>query len=74
MQQEFSCPSDAKRQLDKFVKKLKYIQIIESEVIATQKHATPGRPKAEQKSSTSSYHLQGTVACSLLNKLADTPR
>ncbi|MBS4167089.1 MULTISPECIES: hypothetical protein [unclassified Neochlamydia] len=25
LQQEFSCPSDAKRQLDKFVKKLKYM-------------------------------------------------
>ncbi|KIC72955.1 hypothetical protein DB41_JY00030, partial [Neochlamydia sp. TUME1] len=29
MQQEFSCPNVTKRQLDKFVKKLKYIQIIE---------------------------------------------
>ncbi|BBI17575.1 hypothetical protein [Neochlamydia sp. S13] len=47
--------------------------MIETQVIATQKHATPGRPKAQQKPSTSSYQLQGTVACSLLNKLADTP-
>ncbi|KIC71718.1 hypothetical protein DB41_AQ00090 [Neochlamydia sp. TUME1] len=40
-------------------------------MIATQKHATSGRPKAEQKPSISSYHLQGTVTCSLLNKLAN---
>jgi hypothetical protein len=74
MRQEFSCPSDAKRQLDKIAKKLKYIQKIETQVIATQKHATPGRPKAQQKPSTSSYQLQGTVTCSLPNKLADTHR
>ncbi|KIC77092.1 hypothetical protein DB41_DC00090 [Neochlamydia sp. TUME1] len=47
MQQEFSCPSDAKRQLDKVAKKLKYIQIIESQMLATQKHATSGWPKAQ---------------------------
>ncbi|MBS4169799.1 hypothetical protein [Neochlamydia sp. AcF95] len=71
MQQEFSCPSDAKRQLDKLAKKLKYIQIIKPQVIATQKHAKSVRPKAKQKTSISSYRLQDTVACSLLNKLAD---
>jgi transposase len=68
IKQEFSCPNDAKRQLDKFVKKLKYIQIIEPQVIATRKHAKSGRPKAEQEPSISSYSLEGTVACSLLNK------
>ncbi|KIC75059.1 hypothetical protein DB42_AQ00390 [Neochlamydia sp. EPS4] len=71
MQQEFLCPNDAKRQLDKFVKKLKYIQIIEPRFIATQKHTTSGRPEAAQKPSISSYRLQDIVACSLLNKLAD---
>ncbi|WP_044881500.1 hypothetical protein [Neochlamydia sp. EPS4] len=30
MQQEFSCPNDAKRPSNNFVKKLKYIQIVES--------------------------------------------
>jgi transposase len=68
IKQEFSCPNDAKRQLDKFAKKLKYIQIIEPQVIATQKHTTSGRPKAGQTPSILSYHLEGTVACSLLNK------
>ncbi|KIC75196.1 hypothetical protein DB42_AN00510 [Neochlamydia sp. EPS4] len=58
MQQEFSCLNDAKCQLDKLVKKLKYIQIIEPQVIATQKNTTSGRPKAEQKPSISSYRLQ----------------
>ncbi|KIC72954.1 hypothetical protein DB41_JY00020 [Neochlamydia sp. TUME1] len=42
-------------------------------MIATQKHSTSSRRKAEQKPSTSSYRLQGIVDCSLLNKLADTP-
>ncbi|KIC75645.1 hypothetical protein DB42_EV00350 [Neochlamydia sp. EPS4] len=41
-------------------------------MIATQKHAMSGRPKAEQKPSISSHRLQGTVACPLLNKLAET--
>ncbi|KIC73272.1 Transposase, IS4 family protein [Neochlamydia sp. EPS4] len=68
IKQEFSCPNDAKRQLDKLVKKLKYIQIIEPQVIATQKHTTSGRPKAGQAPSILSYRLEGTVACSLLNK------
>ncbi|WP_349305234.1 IS1634 family transposase [Neochlamydia sp. AcF95] len=73
IKQEFSCPNDAKRQLDKFAKKLKYIQIIEPQVIATQKHTTSGRPKAGQKTSMLSYRLEGTVTCSLLNK-ADLER
>ncbi|KIC73853.1 Transposase IS4 family protein [Neochlamydia sp. EPS4] len=68
IKQEFSCPSDAKRQLDKFAKKLKYIQIVEPPVIATQKHTTSGRPKSGQALSILSYRLEGTVACSLLNK------
>ncbi|BBI16464.1 hypothetical protein [Neochlamydia sp. S13] len=72
MHQEFSCPNDAKRQLDKFVKKFKYIQIVEPQFIATQKHTMSSRPKAEQKPSISSYRLQSILACSLLNKLADT--
>nr|NGY95493.1 hypothetical protein [Neochlamydia sp. AcF84] len=46
--------------------------MIEFEVIATQKHVTSGRPKAEQKPSISSYHLKGIIACTLPNKLADT--
>ncbi|WP_213151101.1 hypothetical protein [Neochlamydia sp. AcF95] len=73
MQQEFLCPNDSKRQLDKFAKKLKYIQIIEPQVIATQKHVRSGRPKAGQESSILSYSLKGTVAYSLLNK-ADLER
>ncbi|MBS4167219.1 hypothetical protein NEOC65_002325 [Neochlamydia sp. AcF65] len=52
---------------------MKYIQIIEPRFIATQKYTTSGRPKAKQKSSISSYYLQGIVACSLLNKLAAAP-
>ncbi|MBS4167328.1 hypothetical protein NEOC65_002436 [Neochlamydia sp. AcF65] len=72
IKQEFSCPNDAKRQLDKFAKKLKYIQIIGPligpQVIATQKHTTAGRPKAGQAPSILSYYLGGTVACSSLNK------
>ncbi|WP_255501499.1 hypothetical protein [Neochlamydia sp. S13] len=39
--------------------------MIELQIIATQKHATFGGPKAEQKPSISSYRLQGTVACAL---------
>ncbi|MBS4166710.1 hypothetical protein NEOC65_001803 [Neochlamydia sp. AcF65] len=33
------------------------MQIIEPPVITTQKYTTSGRPKAEQKSSISSYRL-----------------
>jgi hypothetical protein len=57
----FSCPKDAQKHLEKFVKVLKYTDLTDTQIIEVKKHATVGRPKKGIQPSTIGYQVVGGI-------------
>lgn len=64
----FFCRDDAVKHFEKFVSKLKYIEIAESGVTEVQKHPTVGRPKKGCLPETVGYQITGRPILSLQKK------
>ena len=68
IRQEFSCPIDAQKHLDKFIRNLKYITVINGKPIAFKRHMRSGRPRNGEAPCVVGYRLDGEIACLLTTK------
>ncbi len=64
----FSCRGDAQKQLEKWKKKLRYIELHESEIVPIEKYSSVGRPKKGAEKNSITYQVQGSVTISLKHK------
>ncbi len=62
---EFACQSDAMNDLEKFVKKSKYIEISQIEIVTVKKYGKRGRPSSKNGVVGSKFRLSGAVSLSL---------
>lgn len=68
--ERYSCALDARKSLNKWIKKQDYTEIIDIEVIERVAYKQSGRPKQGQQADRVEYQITGQVYCSLTERQA----